>query len=221
MPRSSAREASGRRLQVTYAGKALYWFYEDSKPNQVKGDVKDKWGTWSVVTTSMRQRFLAARSGDDDGSHHSTGEQDDTDERNHTDHRQNNARWWDHSAQRNHAAQPDHDANDRAASPDHDGTDDHPHDLAYHDDHVARWRWRRRHRLLTLDRDLRGRLDAGPPVVVSRWWPEPARRAPTSPRAIATAPTRSIARRSCAPRQRGAPRLHARSCPAGRRLPPR
>jgi len=42
----------GGALQVTYAGKALYWFYEDSRPNQVKGDVKDKWGTWSVVVMS-------------------------------------------------------------------------------------------------------------------------------------------------------------------------
>jgi len=42
----------GGALQVTFAGKALYWFYEDSRPNQVKGDVKDKWGTWSVVVTT-------------------------------------------------------------------------------------------------------------------------------------------------------------------------
>ena len=42
----------GGALQVTYAGKPLFWFYEDSRPNQVKGDVKDKWGTWSVVVTS-------------------------------------------------------------------------------------------------------------------------------------------------------------------------
>ena len=42
----------GGVLQVTYAGKALYWFYEDSRPNQVKGAGKDKWGNWSVVVTS-------------------------------------------------------------------------------------------------------------------------------------------------------------------------
>ncbi len=42
----------GGLLQVTYAGKALYWFYEDSRPNQVKGAGKDKWGNWSVVVTS-------------------------------------------------------------------------------------------------------------------------------------------------------------------------
>ncbi len=42
----------GGVLQVIYAGKALYWFYDDHGPNQVKGAVKDKWGTWSVVVMS-------------------------------------------------------------------------------------------------------------------------------------------------------------------------
>ena len=36
--------------QVTYAGKALYWFTLDTAPGQVKGNhVKDPWGTWQVV----------------------------------------------------------------------------------------------------------------------------------------------------------------------------
>ncbi len=39
-------------LQVTYAGKALYWFYEDNGPGQVNGNVRDKWGTWAVVVTA-------------------------------------------------------------------------------------------------------------------------------------------------------------------------
>jgi len=38
-------------LQVTYGGEALYWFYEDKGPGQVNGNVKDKWGAWSVVVT--------------------------------------------------------------------------------------------------------------------------------------------------------------------------
>ena len=38
----------GRR-QVTYAGKALYWFAFDKKSGQVNGNVRDKWGKWSVV----------------------------------------------------------------------------------------------------------------------------------------------------------------------------
>ncbi len=42
----------GGELQVTYAGRALYWFYEDNGPGQVNGNVKDKWGTWAVVVTA-------------------------------------------------------------------------------------------------------------------------------------------------------------------------
>ncbi len=36
-------------LQVTYMGKPLYWFSEDKKAGQVKGNIRDKWGAWSVV----------------------------------------------------------------------------------------------------------------------------------------------------------------------------
>jgi predicted lipoprotein with Yx(FWY)xxD motif len=53
----------GGAFQVTYAGKALYWFYEDSRPNQVKGDVKDKWGTWSVVTMTAANGSLQPAAG--------------------------------------------------------------------------------------------------------------------------------------------------------------
>jgi predicted lipoprotein with Yx(FWY)xxD motif len=38
-------------LQVTYGGKALYWFYKDKAPSQVKGNIKDKWGKWHTVVT--------------------------------------------------------------------------------------------------------------------------------------------------------------------------
>ena len=40
---------AGGRLQVTYAGKALYWFASDKSSGQVKGNVSDTWGKWSVV----------------------------------------------------------------------------------------------------------------------------------------------------------------------------
>ena len=40
---------SGGALQVTYSGKALYWFSGDKAAGQVHGDVTDAWGTWSVV----------------------------------------------------------------------------------------------------------------------------------------------------------------------------
>jgi len=42
----------GGALQVTYGGKPLYWFSKDTRPEQVKGNVKDKWGSWSVVVTA-------------------------------------------------------------------------------------------------------------------------------------------------------------------------
>jgi predicted lipoprotein with Yx(FWY)xxD motif len=45
-------KAASGALQVTYAGKALFWFFKDKAPGQVQGNkVKDQWGTWTVVTT--------------------------------------------------------------------------------------------------------------------------------------------------------------------------
>jgi predicted lipoprotein with Yx(FWY)xxD motif len=38
-------------MQVTYNGKALYWFFKDKAPGQVKGNVTDKWGKWLAVVT--------------------------------------------------------------------------------------------------------------------------------------------------------------------------
>jgi predicted lipoprotein with Yx(FWY)xxD motif len=42
--------SSGVR-QVTYQGKALYWFSGDSGAGQVNGNVTDEWGKWSAVST--------------------------------------------------------------------------------------------------------------------------------------------------------------------------
>jgi len=42
---------SGGALQVTYAGKLLYWYVLDTAPGQVKGNVTDTWGKWSDVAT--------------------------------------------------------------------------------------------------------------------------------------------------------------------------
>jgi len=39
--------AGGR--QVTYGGKALFWFFEDKAAGQVKGNVTDVWGKWIDV----------------------------------------------------------------------------------------------------------------------------------------------------------------------------
>jgi predicted lipoprotein with Yx(FWY)xxD motif len=47
----TVKRAGGAR-QVTYSGRALYWFSGDKAPGQVLGNVTDKWGTWSVVVTA-------------------------------------------------------------------------------------------------------------------------------------------------------------------------
>jgi predicted lipoprotein with Yx(FWY)xxD motif len=40
-------------LQVTYNGKALYRFFEDTAAGQVRGNAAtDTWGTWSVIVTA-------------------------------------------------------------------------------------------------------------------------------------------------------------------------
>jgi len=45
------RDSAGA-WQVTYAGKALYWFAKDTKAKPVSGNqVKDTWGVWAVVVT--------------------------------------------------------------------------------------------------------------------------------------------------------------------------
>jgi predicted lipoprotein with Yx(FWY)xxD motif len=44
-------KVAGGRLQVTYAGQALYWFFLDHAAGQVKGNTTDTWGKWSAVVT--------------------------------------------------------------------------------------------------------------------------------------------------------------------------
>lgn len=43
----TVKVAGGR--QVTYGGKALFWFFEDTSLGQVKGNVTDTWGEWADV----------------------------------------------------------------------------------------------------------------------------------------------------------------------------
>lgn len=38
-------------VQVTYGGKALYYFFLDTAPGQVKGNITDTWGKWTAVVT--------------------------------------------------------------------------------------------------------------------------------------------------------------------------
>jgi|GEM_PF-617803 len=46
----TVKRANGA-LQVTYGDKPLYWFYKDRSPGDVKGNLKDTWGSWAVVVT--------------------------------------------------------------------------------------------------------------------------------------------------------------------------
>ena len=41
----------GDVVQVTYAGRPLYYFVGDTRPGQVHGDFTDTWGKWSVYVT--------------------------------------------------------------------------------------------------------------------------------------------------------------------------
>ncbi len=59
---------AGGALQVTYAGKALYWFSGDKAAGQVRGNVSDKWGKWSAVVT-----VKPATTGSGTGSNSGTG----------------------------------------------------------------------------------------------------------------------------------------------------
>ena len=48
---SKVRDSAGA-WQVTYAGKALYWFAKDTTSKPLSGNqVKDTWGRWAVLVT--------------------------------------------------------------------------------------------------------------------------------------------------------------------------
>ncbi|MFZ1063785.1 MAG: hypothetical protein WAN30_09995 [Acidimicrobiales bacterium] len=47
-------DRAGGVRQVTYGGKALYYFAGDTKPGEVKGDVTDTWGKWSPIVLSSK-----------------------------------------------------------------------------------------------------------------------------------------------------------------------
>ena len=53
----------GGALQVTYAGKPLYRFVEDTSASQVNGNITDTWGKWSVVVTKPASSSSSSGSG--------------------------------------------------------------------------------------------------------------------------------------------------------------
>jgi predicted lipoprotein with Yx(FWY)xxD motif len=56
----------GNALQVTYNGKALYFFFKDH-PGQVQGAITDKWGKWAAVVT-VKPAGSGSNSGSSGGS---------------------------------------------------------------------------------------------------------------------------------------------------------
>lgn len=50
-------------LQVTYAGKPLYWFSGDTAAGQVNGNITDTWGKWSVFVTAKSTSSSGSGSG--------------------------------------------------------------------------------------------------------------------------------------------------------------
>jgi predicted lipoprotein with Yx(FWY)xxD motif len=63
----TVRRAHGAR-QVTYAGKALYWYTGDTAPGQVNGNLTDSWGTWSVATAGAANATSGSGTGSGTGS---------------------------------------------------------------------------------------------------------------------------------------------------------
>ena len=64
---------SGGTLQVTYAGKPLYWFAGDTAREQVNGNITDSWGKWSVYVTSKAGASSSSGSGSSGGSSAGSG----------------------------------------------------------------------------------------------------------------------------------------------------
>jgi predicted lipoprotein with Yx(FWY)xxD motif len=59
---------SNGALQVTYAGKPLYWFSGDKSAGQVHGNVTDTWGRWSTVVTAKSAKSSSSSGGSTAGS---------------------------------------------------------------------------------------------------------------------------------------------------------
>ena len=65
---------SGGVLQVTYGGKALYYFVGDSGPGQVTGNnLTDTWGTWFAVVTAKSASSSSSSGGGSGSTSSGTG----------------------------------------------------------------------------------------------------------------------------------------------------
>jgi predicted lipoprotein with Yx(FWY)xxD motif len=59
---------SGGVRQVTYGGKALYFFVGDTGTGQVNGNLSDEWGKWSAVVTKKGSASGSTNTGTTAGS---------------------------------------------------------------------------------------------------------------------------------------------------------
>jgi len=64
---------SGGVRQVTYGGKALYFFSGDSGAGQVNGNVTDEWGKWTAVVTKKAAAGSSTGGSSTGGSSTGTG----------------------------------------------------------------------------------------------------------------------------------------------------
>ena len=64
------KKRSNGAVQVTYAGKPLYWFAGDSAAGQVHGNITDTWGKWSAFVTA---KPASSSSGSGSGSSSNSG----------------------------------------------------------------------------------------------------------------------------------------------------
>jgi predicted lipoprotein with Yx(FWY)xxD motif len=64
---------TGGVRQVTYDGKALYWFSGDTAAGQVNGNVTDTWGKWSSVATGKHAASSSSSGSGSGGSSSGSG----------------------------------------------------------------------------------------------------------------------------------------------------
>ena len=58
--------------QVTYKGKLVYWFFQDS-PGQIGGNISDTWGKWTAVVVKPAASNSNSGSGGSGGSNSGSG----------------------------------------------------------------------------------------------------------------------------------------------------
>ncbi|HUE09198.1 MAG TPA: hypothetical protein VMP41_17360 [Acidimicrobiales bacterium] len=60
-------------MQVTYGGKPVYFFFQDKAGGKAKGNITDKWGKWTDVSTSKSGSSGTGSSGNSGGTSAGSG----------------------------------------------------------------------------------------------------------------------------------------------------